>query len=412
MSESYNSISPSTPRPYIPSSSGTGRSGTTPKSGCGKIGCFSMLFFIILFAVIGIVGYLFIWPMLFPNDIGGELLDLTYAEGKDGKGYLWIQTDPSFKYIEETETPGSHSIGVECLFCRTETFIYDPVAKEVKKKITVDFDGPPPTPTMFSENGQVWIVSDNFRENEPMIMVYDASSGDLIMDTKGFTSKYPQFGAGISQLRVEEKPYRLNIKTKDGLEMVYLIGKDTTFKTTADYNGYAEKTSSGNATIYTLVNESGATERKVLYKITGPAGKIFTTHIPESMIEDGNYIMKHYESTSKSMTPGKAYLEGEVLYFDDEGVVLLHQDQLGKKADRILTRVDQDGNVKWIKTTNDELFKELKLNEDEDPFNKMFFLRSKLKGDRGGDMFIFKVTGLGIMCFNWNTGEKIWEMEL
>lgn len=412
MNETYHSITPSTPRPYVPSSSGTGSSGTTPKSGCGKFGCFSLIFVVIIIAVIGIVGYFFIWPMFFPNDIGGELLDLTYAEGKDGKGYLWIQTNPSFTYISETKTPGSHSVSSECLFCRTETFIYDPETKEVKKKITTDFDGMPPTPTMFAENGQVWIVSDNFRENEPMINVYDAASGELIMDTKGFISKHPQYQSGISTLRTEVKPRRLILKSKDGLEQIYLVGKDTTFKNNTDYSKYAETITKGDASIYSLINESGSSERKVLYRITGPAGKVFGSHIPESMLDDAGYIMKHYNSTAKSVTPGKVYLEGELLYFDEEGAVIMYQDQLGKRAERFLSRVDAEGNVKWTKSTKDDLFEELKLDEDADPFGKMFFLNSKLKGDRGGNMFILKVTGLGIMCFDWETGEKIWEMDL
>jgi outer membrane protein assembly factor BamB len=130
------------------------------------------------------------------------------------------------------------------------------------------------------------------------------------------------------------------------------------------------------------------------------------------MLDDAGYIMKHYNSTSKSLTPGEVYLEGEVLYFDDEGVVIIYQDQLGKKADRFISRIDADGNVKWTKSTKDELFNELKLDEDEDAFSKMFFIKNKLKGDRGGKMFILKMTGVGILCFDWEDGEKIWEMEM
>ena len=237
----FQTISPSTPRPYVPSSSGSQGSGTTPRGGCAKLGCISTFVIIILIAGVGIVGYLVLWPMLFPNDIGGELLDLTYATGKDGKGYLWIQTDPSFKYIEEVETPGHKSMGVECFFCRTETFIYDPKTKTVINKFTTDFDSPPPTPKMFSVDGNVWIVSGEYREIEPMINVYDAATGTQIMNTKDFTTKNTRFGAGISQLIYEDKPPRLNIKTQDGLDQVYPIQKDTKFKSTADYNAYAEK---------------------------------------------------------------------------------------------------------------------------------------------------------------------------
>src|SRR5690606_31305336 len=97
MSDIY-SVNPTTPRPYIPSSSGRQGSGTTPKSGCGKFGCFTGFMGLGIVAVLGAVAYFFVWPMLFPNDMDGQLLDLTYAEGKDGNGYLWIQTKPSFQY--------------------------------------------------------------------------------------------------------------------------------------------------------------------------------------------------------------------------------------------------------------------------------------------------------------------------
>lgn len=411
MSDIY-SVNPTTPRPYIPTSSGSQGSGTTPRSGCGKFGCMSGVIILMVVAGLGIAAYFFVWPMFFPNDMEGQMLDLTYAEGKDGKGYLWVQTNPSFQYISETETPGSHSISSECLFCRTETFIYDPETKEVLKKITTEYDGPPPTPEMFSYAGNVWIVSGSFRENEPLINVYDAASGDLVMDTKEFISKHQRFSAGISELRYEDRPARLTIKTKDGLDQVYLVEKDTVFKNNSDYMKYTETTTSGNATMYSLISEEGVSERKVLYRITGPAGKVFGSHIPESMLDDASYIMKHYNSTAEPITPGKIYLEGELLYFDDEGVVIIYQDQLGKRADRLLSRIDKDGNIKWTKSTaNDELFEALKLDEDKNPFGKMFFMKSNLKGERGGNMFIFKLKDVGIMCFDWETGKQVWEME-
>ncbi|HLT24288.1 MAG TPA: hypothetical protein VK004_04115 [Ignavibacteria bacterium] len=411
MSNIYN-VNATTPRPYIPSSSGTRGSGTTPKSGCGRIGCFTGFMGLGVVAVLIAVVYFFVWPMLFPNDISGDLLDLTYAEGKDGKGYLWVQTNPSFQYISETSTPGSHSVSSECLFCRTETFIIDPETQNVIHKFTTDFDGPPPTPKMFSVDGNVWIVSGNFRDNEPMINVYDAASGDPVMDTKGFISKHPRFSAGISELRYEDKPARLNIKTKDGLDQVYLVGKDTIFKNTSDYNQYTEGIMSGDASIFSLISEEGISERKVLYRITGPAGKVFGSHIPESMLDDASYILRHYNSTAEPITPGTVYLEGEMLYFDDEGAVIIYQDQLGKKAERLLSLIDSEGNIKWTKSTKDgELFEELKLDEEENTFGRMFFLRSHLKGERGDNMFIFKYSGKGIICFDWETGKKIWEME-
>ena len=102
-----------------------------------------------------------------------------------------------------------------------------------------------------------------------------------------------------------------------------------------------------------------------------------------------------------------------MLYYDDDGAVIIYQDQIGKTADRLLSRVDSEGNIKWTKSTaNDELFEELKLDEDENPFGKMFFMKGNLKGDRGGNMFIFKLKGKGILCFDWNTGEKIWDMDI
>src|ERR1051325_9469177 len=86
-----------------------------------KSGGFKKLcgFFIIIpvLIILAVLAYFLFSPVLFPNSIKGDLLDLTYIPGKNGApGKLWIQTDGSFSYIQTTKSPGKYSTGRKGMF--------------------------------------------------------------------------------------------------------------------------------------------------------------------------------------------------------------------------------------------------------------------------------------------------------
>jgi hypothetical protein len=66
--------------------------------------------------------------------------------------------------------------------------------------------------------------------------------------------------------------------------------------------------------------------------------------------------------------------------------------------------------VRWTKT-QDELFKKLAVIED-DPFSTIFFMKSKIKAVREGNILLFKFEPEGIIGFDYVTGKKLWTLEI
>jgi hypothetical protein len=373
-------------------------------------GCLLFPLFLLIIAGLIAGGYFAFSSLLFPNKIKGDLLDVTYVPGKTSEsGYLWILTDGSFSYIQETKSPGRYSVGRKGIFCKTYTYVYDPVSKNIIKKIKTDYDELPPKPDMFTKDGKVWIVSQEQSVYEPIINVYDAESMNEVMDTKAFTKKFDEFSSGIINLRVEFDPVRFQIKTRDGQSFTYSVDLDKLFQNDHEMKQQLIKEGPQDATIFVLGEEKSG-PRKLLYKVTGPADKVLTNSISESYLKDPKTLMFFTNSTAQQLTTDKVYLEGIILFQDKDAVVILHQDQVGKNASRILTCVDVNGKVRWTKT-QDELFKKLAVIED-DPFSTIFFMKSKIKAVREGNILLFKFEPEGIIGFDYVTGKKLWTLEI
>lgn len=377
----------------------------------GLKGCFTYLL-IFLVIVVGLVaGGIYLYTsVLFPNKIKGDLLNVTFVPGKDNEsGKLWIVTDGSFSYIQTTKSPGHYSTGREGLFCKTWTYIYDPINKIVLKKLKTSYDKLPPKPEMFTKDGDVWVVTQEQGSYEPMVNVYNAETMELVMDTKAFIGKHEEFKSGIINLRVvNEEPRHFDMKTRDGQSFVYLVEQDKVF---ANISELKDKSFSGSDIVSVFaLGEKSSGPRKILYKVTGPAKNLKTNSISESYLDNASTLKFFMESTAEKLTPDKIYLEGIILHQDKDAVVILHQDQAGKNASRLLTCVSSDGNVLWQKG-QDDLFKELAVTE-KDPFSEIFFMKSKISAIREGDMLLFKFEPKGIIGFDYFNGKKLWTLDL
>lgn len=378
----------------------------------GFKGCLLYLMLIIVLLIVLAAGGFYLYTsVLFPNKIKGDLLDVTYVPGKDNEsGKLWIQTDGSFSYIQETKSPGKYSVGREGIFCKTWTYIYDPVKQEVIKKLKTDYDELPPKPDMFTKDGNVWIVSREQFDYEPIINVYNAETMEVIMDTKAFTNKFEELNSGIINLSyTEEEPAHFSIKTRDGQSFVYSLDQDKLYANFSELRDKVVASGSENVTIFALADKSSG-PRKILYKVTGPAKELKTNSLSESYLDDANTLKFFTGAAATKLTPNKVYLEGLILYQDKESVVILHQDQVGKNASRLLTCVDASGNVKWSKN-QDELFPELAVT-DEDAFSVIFFMKDKIKATREGNLLLFKFEPKGIIGFDFESGKKLWTLEI
>jgi len=374
-----------------------------------KKGCLSFLFFMLVLIAVVIGGIFFVYPAMTPNKLRGDFLAAIVVPGKDGSYKLWIQTDGSFNYIQKVTTPGSFSMGRKCFFCKTWTYIYDPVEGKVIEKFKTEYDDIIPTPKIFFNNGKVWIVSGTFMTTEPMVNIYDASSGALVTDTKAFSNKYPALKSGIVNLRTENEPDRLIMDTRDGRTgIIYVLDEDKIYENNSEFRKAIESRT-GEISLLVLAGDNSSSPRKKLYKVTGPANKLLGNSSIETYAPNEHSI-KFFLNSTVAPLGNAVYIEPILLHQDAEGALILHQDQAGKKANRMLTYVDASGREKWT-ARQEELFDELELDEDENPFGKTFFLKSKVDGERIGGLVTLELEQVGLMGFDASTGKKLWELE-
>lgn len=381
----------------------------TKKSINKNVGCgCSSILLLIAFVVVYFLSYQLIFPSLFPTWVRGEFQNLAIFPSSDGKNKLWIQTDGSFSFIMERKSGGSYSRGREGLFEKTYSYVYDPLSENVLKGYSTDLDYLPASPEMFFINGKVWVITPSINA-PPFVNAYNPDTFEEVLNTQSFCAQNPQLSAGLEKLYVDRSlPLRMNLTAKDGKEIVYSV-QDEKF-----FDGYAElskyyKENGKTVNIFTLEAEKNSTSRKVLYYITGPSSKLyFSNPRGQDIFESGK--SKSYEGmTSVPILHEKAFLESELLYFDDEIAVVIHQDNVSKTADRMLTCVDKSGKELWT-IPQSELFDEIKVKES-DAFSVIFFMKSKMSVQRSGNTVVFIYKPEGAMAFDLPTGKKLWEFE-
>lgn len=367
-----------------------------------------MFFIFVGFIMLAVAGYFVLSPYFFPNKIKGDLQDLTVIPSKGGKDLLWIQTDGSFSYISEKSSPGYHSVGRKGLFCKTWSYLYDPVEKKILKKIKTDYDELPPKAVLFYHKGNVWSVSGDNSDNEPAIHIYEPESGAEVLNTQGFVKKYPILSSGISKLFIDEAQRSFRIETKDGLKPVFSLDKDSLFE---DQKHFFDSFlyDKENMTIFALGSESSG-PRKKLYKLTGPVSELSSKTISESYLHDPKTTMFFLKSESVPMAPEKVFLEGIIIYQDKDGAVILHQDKADKNAERMLTCISNEGKERWT-LNQSQLYSNMGVN-DKDAFSVIFFMKSKFKGIREGNTFIFKFEPEGAIGIDYETGKKLWQLDI
>lgn len=373
-----------------------------------KVGCGCSVIPLILLFILGyFLAYHLLFPSLFPTWIRGDFQNLVIFPS-EGKDKLWIQTDGSFNYIQKTQTAGSYSIGRKGFFEKTYSYVYDPLSETVLKGYSTSLDYLPASPEMFYMNGKVWVITPSVNA-PPFVNAYNPDTYDEVINTQSFCAQNPQLSAGLEKLYVERNlPVRMVLTAKDGKEVMYSLKDEMFFDDYAALMKYY-KEKDKNVNIFTLEAEKNSSSRKVLYYISGPASKLYFTHPKgQYIIDDGK--SRSYEGMSAAlMAPGKAFLESELLYFDDDIAVVIHQDNVGKNANRMLTCVDKSGKELWT-IHQEELFDEIEVKES-DAFSVIFFMKSRMSAQRSGNTVVFSFKPEGAMAFELNSGKKLWEFE-
>jgi hypothetical protein len=285
--------------------------------------------------------------------------------------------------------------------------VYDPVAKDVLNGFKTSFDDLPPVHDIVYENGKIWIVNSSEAGVPPEIKAYNSKTYVQELNTQFFCEKHKEVSSGIENISVDyQPPIRFRILTKDGRELVYNPSDDKFFPSSIELEKYYRETDTTASALFALGKEENSDKRKKLYYVTGPKYDLYFSMFWIDEIVKQN-ISAFKKLTASEILPGKVFIEGELLYSDDEIAVIIHQDVVGKKANRMLTCIDKSGKELWT-IQQKELFDKMKASED-DSMTEMSFLRTQLAVQRmGGDVIlIFKPAGA--IGFQIADGKKLWE---
>ncbi|MCX7878303.1 MAG: hypothetical protein N2510_06630 [Ignavibacteria bacterium] len=376
------------------------------KSGCAKFGLIGLFFSVFIFAGIAVLAYFVILPALnIPLPFigsSGNLLDATIAPSKDGYR-IWVLADGSINYIKEVSTPGSKSIGRHCKDCKTWTYVYDKDGNELHKIKTEQKDILTITNIEYM-GGKVWTFIEGYRDNEPKIETYDPETGDKTSDTDDFIRKYSELSAGIAEMSFDGERKLLKLKTKDGRNLLFnpeteKISNEKESKSLID---------SSIVTRLILGSEEGSSERKILYKVTGPKSEL--ENDIGSRVNNPSALKFFYNAVAEQI--GGPYIEGIVYHSDDDCAIIIHLDQIGKKANRMMTCVDSKTGKELWTVKSEDMFDEMKIDENKDSFSSLFLTKDKIGVNRRGDLVVLHFQYAGIIIFDYKTGKKIKEIEV
>ncbi len=382
------------------------------KSGCSKFGCFGIIGGIAVIVVIIIAGYYFVFPALSPNSLSGDFLNMVIVPTKDGKQKLWVLTDGSFNFIQTTKSPGRTSTGRECYFCKTWTYIIDPETEKVLSKTKTPYEDIITMIDMVYHDGKVWTFTREYGENEPRIEAFDGETGEKVMDTKQFISKFPELSAGLTEAHYDKDDFTVNIKTKDGIQRIYGIANGKIYKDQGEFN----KAQSKDSTIISLPvmapEDNSSSPRKKLIIAKGPKVNINQNKSSFEHFTGQDERMEEQYKIKVERPLDKVFLEGIIYYSDADCAIIIYLDKLGKKSDRIMTCVDlKTGKEKWT-VTQEDMFKQMKIDEEDDAFSSLFFTKDHIDVKRSGSLVVLQLKGRGIMGFDYNTGKKLFEMDI
>lgn len=407
MAEEYNISFPQGTNP-----SGDFQSSSVRKNRSSFIGCFGIIGLAIILIIIIIAGYFFIYPAMTPNKIRGGLLDFTIVPQKDGTSRLWVLTDGSFNFIQTTKSPGSYSTGRKCFFCKTWMYVIDPITQNVVKKTKTDYDDVITTTNLVYSKDKVYQITYGYGKNEPKIVVCNSETGEVIMETKDFIAKHSELSSGLANLNYDKEENLIRLDTKDGKTgVIYSLNNETLYPSYSDYIKELGK-DSDNGSVFVLASEGSSGPRKVLYLVSGPNGSLAQNKSSlESYISNQSTLEFFVKGAKGQKLSDKIFLEGILYYQDKDCAIIIYLNQIGKKADRIMTCFDNTGKEKWT-IQQDELFKKMRVDEEKDSFSSIFFTKDKIGVNRSGNLVVLKLEGEGIMGFDYNTGKKMFTLDI
>ncbi|MCE1164378.1 MAG: hypothetical protein LWX07_03125 [Bacteroidetes bacterium] len=323
----------------------------------------------------------------------GTITNAVIIPGKDGQQKLWLQS---------WELDGTEY--------RLNTYIYDPFEKEMQGYTGVTSPNYPPSYSMLYANDEIWKVNSESGPNKAGIYTYDPVTGSEKLSTESFCAKFPELNGGITRLYYFPNPPRLNLESADGRKPVYdILGGELYAGDTEFRNSFKDK--KNTITVFALgVENSGESARKRLFLVTGPESSLWSRSVEEYYFTSSSTLKFMLNSEAKVTAKGKVFLEGVMLYQDDDACFILHQDKTGTSAERLLSCVDRSGTVLWTKATGDGLSKRLRATDDNS-LSSMFFIKNAVQLSRSGNLVLFNYEKSGFTGFDFSTGKVLFGVE-
>ena len=363
----------------------------------------------IVLTIIVWVGIHFLRPALSAKGLTGDFLNAVAVPSPEGGYRLWILTDGSFHYIQRTESPGRFSMGRKCKFCKTWAYVYDPANKTVLSKFKTDYKTLILRTWMTSLDGKIWIATGPYEQNEPRIFVYSIDPPGLARETPDILAKYPELSSGLINLRMEKDPDRIYLDTRDGREgLVLTLSDEKLYPNESEFRNTLAAGDAERITVFALGREDSGPRRK-LFKVTGPRNRVKDSSL-EFFLKDPNSLKSQAQAIAEPATPERVYIEGMIFYQDADCCLILHQDAAGQTADRLLTCVDGSGKEKWT-TSPADLFMEMKVDLNKNATSAIFFMKDNIDVSRTGSLVLLQLRGVGVIGFDFETGNKLWEVK-
>jgi hypothetical protein len=304
------------------------------------------------------------------------------------------------------------TMGIACNDCKTIAYIFDPATGKVDKQTVNTFNDIIHQSHIVYAGGKIIQFTNPTEKDGARINIYDASTGEIISDTKGFTDSHKELISGIIDLTFYERDGTVHFNTKDGQKgLIYDPKLDKIFENDVKrINALGDNAPEGTGSFYILRQEK-SDERKSLFKATASNKDIITKNSTLVSYSTDTRFLKVVMPDAKIEKIGdKTYLSGEMFYQDNDYAVFIYLDQAGKTANRIMTCLDaKTGKELWTMGP-DDLFSWMKV--DEANGSSYSSTDYKIRVKHPGNILTLAFQGQGIMGIDPISGKKLWTVEI
>lgn len=304
--------------------------------------------------------------------IRGDFVMATAAPQPNGQAKLWILTDGGFHYRIATQTMSSYTNSPECVFCKSLIYVYDPVTQQVQTQFELPRKDLAEEQALIFAGGKVWFIAELRDARAVIFSAYDPQSTARLFDSDGFFARHPELAVGIATLSIDTELRRVDLKLRDGTERLLLLDSDE------------------------LVDKQSPAARAAVTR----TWSLRPTDAPErrGLFRQG------------ARASSDVYLSGIIYREDEDGAYIVHLDNVGRRAARLLTRVDaRTGAQLW---TQRQLLPGSEIDEDEDSFSNVFFSKNKIRVLHAAGFVFVQMQGAGIQCLDGATGQQRWTLRL